>query len=123
MNIKDEIDRLLEYYVEHMPQNVYLVKNKDRYPLVEQAAREIADMALTCDEDAKIEIYPDDLTGSILCLKITADLFVIDMIDKFCESLKLASTFEACALTDGRVSVSMTFQDAWVPAPPAKKTK
>lgn len=118
---QDPIDVLLDEYVKLMPETSYLMKNPDRYPTVEKAAREIADMALTCDADAQIEIRPDELTGSSLCLRITADLFTIDMIDKFCESLKVANTFEAGALMDGRVFVAMTFEDAWIPAPPASK--
>lgn len=114
------IDDLLNFYIEHMPSTVYLIKNKDRYPVIEKAVREIADMALLCDQDAKIEIVPDELTGCTLCLRIKADLFVVDYIDKFCAALKEANTFEACANTDGTVSVSMTFQNAWIPAPPHK---
>lgn len=115
---KDPIDLLLEEYVRLMPKTAYLMKNPDRYPAVEKAAREIADMALKCDEDAKIEIYPDELTGSALCLKITADVIVMDMIDKFCEALKVADTFETGALTNGQVFMAITFEDAWIPAPP-----
>lgn len=114
------IEDLLNFYVEHMPSSVYLMKNKDRYPIIEKAVKDIGEMALLCDNDAKIEIKPDELTGCTLCLSITADLFVIDYIDKFCSALKEASTFEACALTNGMVSVSMTFQNAWIPAPPKK---
>ena len=114
------IEDLLDYYVAHMPKSVYLMKNKDRYPIIEKAVKEIGDMALLCDKDAKIDIHPDALTGCTLCMDITTDLFVIDYIDKFCAALKEASTFEACPLTDGRLSVSMTFKDAWVPAPPHK---
>ena len=118
---KDPIDVLLDYYVEHMPKTVYLMKNPDRYPVVEKAVREIAEMAQVCDSDAKIEIEPDELTGSSLCLTITSNLFVIDEIDKFCAALKEADTFEACPLTNGNVSISMTFEDAWIPAPPKTK--
>lgn len=117
---RDLIDELLDKYVERMPHTVYLMKNAERYPLIEKAVKEIADMAFLCDSRAKIDIHPDDLTGTTLCLDITASLFVVDMIDKFCDLLKLASTFEACPLTTGDVSVSMTFQDAWIPAPPKK---
>lgn len=114
----DSINLLLEEYVRLMPKTAYLMKNPDKYPAVEKAAREIADMALKCDEDAKIEIYPDELTGSALCLKITADVIVMDMIDKFCEALKVADTFETGALTNGQVFMAITFEDAWIPAPP-----
>lgn len=120
MKKKDEIDELLAFYEEHMPKTVYLMKNPDRYPIIENAVKEISEMARACDADAKIKIYPDDLTGSTLCLEITSSLFVIDVIDKFCDALKVANTFEACPLTTGDVSVSMTFQDAWIPAPPKK---
>lgn len=115
---RDKIDELLDYYVEHMPTTVYLVKNKDRYPIIEKAVKEIAEMALLYDGDAKIEIRPDELTGSALCLYITSSLFVVDEIDKFCSALKVANTFEACALTSGDVSISLTFQDAWISVPP-----
>ncbi len=120
MKKRDKIDELLDYYVEHMPSTVYLEKNKDRYPIVEKAVREISEMALLYDSSAKIEIRPDELTGTTLCLYITSCLFVIEEIDKFCASLKVANTFEACALTTGDISVSLTFQDAWVPIPPKK---
>lgn len=118
---KDIIDALLDEYVKLMPKTAYLMKNPDRYPEVEKAAREIADMALTCDGDAKIEMIPDKLTGSSLCLRITADLFTVDMIDKFCEALKKANTFETNALTNGQVQIGMTFEDAWIPASPSNK--
>jgi len=114
------IDDLLDYYVEHMPEKVYLMKNPDRYPAIEKAVKEIAEMALICDAEATIDIHPDSLTGSTLCLAITSDIFAIDCIDKFCKSLKEATTFEACAKTNGMLSVSMTFQDAWIPVPPQK---
>lgn len=114
------IDDLLNYYAEHMPETVYLMKNKDRYPAIEKAAKEIAEMAQACDEDADIKIYPDELTGTTLCLDITSTLFTIDCLDKFCKALKMATTFEACPLTNGKLSVGITFQNAWVPAPPRK---
>ena len=113
----DQIDKLLESYVKLMPKTVYLVKNKDKYPTIEKAVREISDMALSIDNEAKIKIKPDELTGTTMCLTITTNVFVVDMIDKFCDLLKEASTFEACPLTNGMLSVSITFQDAWVPAP------
>ncbi len=111
------IKKLLHLYTSLMPKTVYLMKNKDKYPVIEQAVREISDMALSIDNEAKIKITPDELTGTTLCLSITTNLFVVDMIDKFCDLLKEASTFEACPLTNGMLSVSITFQDAWVPAP------
>ena len=113
-----KIDTLLEYYVQHMPKTVYLVKNKQRYPVIEKAVKEIGEMALAVDDGAKIKIEPDELTGTTLCMYITTNLFVVDMIDKFCELLKEATTFEVCPLTNGMLSVSLTFQDAWVPASP-----
>ncbi len=113
----DSINLLLEEYVRLMPKTSYLMKNPDRYPVVEKATHEIANITLKCDEDAKIEIYPDELTGSSLCLKITADIIVMDMIDKFCEALKVADTFETGALTNSQVFIAMTFEDAWIPAP------
>lgn len=69
---RDLIDELLDKYVERMPHTVYLMKNAERYPLIEKAVREIADMALLCDSCAKIDIHPDDLTGTTLCLDITS---------------------------------------------------
>lgn len=118
---KDIIDTLLDEYLRLMPKTVYLMRNPNRYPEVEKAAREIADMALACDGDAKIEMVPDELTGSSLCLRITADLFSIDMIDKFCDALKVANTFESNALLNGKVQIGITFEDAWLPAPPSEE--
>ena len=112
------IDELLNYYEGLMPKKAYLMVNKERYPIIVKAVKEICDMASLCDKEAKVDIHPDPLTGTTLCLDITTNLFVIDYIDKFCAALKEATTFEACPLTNGMLSVSMTFQKAWVPAPP-----
>lgn len=116
-----EMDKIMKFYREYMPKEVYLMKNAKRYPLIEKATKEISELVLTYDQGAEIDIRPDELTGSTLCLSIKADLIVIDMVDKFCEALKTANTFEVCALTDGRASMNMTFQNAWVPAPPANE--
>lgn len=115
-----KIDDLLKRYLELMPKTVYLVKNQARYSIIEKAVREIADMALLYDSSAKIEIKPDELTGTTLCLFITSSLFVIEQIDKFCASLKVANTFEVCALKSGDISISLTFQNAWEAAQPKK---
>lgn len=117
---KGKIDELLEYYVKHMPKMSYLMKNKERYEVIEKSVREISEIALEADKKAKIKIFPDDLTGCTLCMEITASLFVVDKIDKFCTTLKVADTFEVCSLTNGDVSASLTYKDAWMPAPPKK---
>ena len=115
MNRKDPIDVLLKSYEALMPETAYLKKNPNRYPEVEKAVREIASLALDCDSEAKIEIKPDELTGSSLCLTIVSNLIVIDEIDKFCTSLAKADNFEVCPRTDGTVSLGMCFENAWIP--------
>ena len=116
MNRKDPIDALLETYEALMPETAYLKKNPLRFPMIENAVREIASLALDCDSNAQIEIKPDDLTGSSLCLTIISNLIVIDEIDKFCKALAKANNFEVCPRTDGPVSLGMCFEDAWIPA-------
>ena len=83
MKKKDGIDALLAYYEDHMPKNVILVKNHQRYDETKQAIQDIADFVWETDKNAKINVTPDDLTGSSICVEIIASLVVIDMIDKF----------------------------------------
>lgn len=114
--MREGIDKLLWYYEELMPRTTFLKKNKDKYPIIEKAVRELADIATTYDEDSVIKITPDKLVGTTLCLDIETNLLAVEDMDRICKSLKYADTLEICPLTDGNVSVSMTFQDAWVPA-------
>ncbi len=112
---KDPIDILLDAYMRLMPSTAYLKKNPDRYCEVEQAIKEIAQLATDCDSNAKIEIKPDELTGSSLCLTVVSSLIVIDEIDKFCTALAKADSFEVCPRTDGTISLGICFENAWVP--------
>ena len=114
---KDPIDALLDAYVTLMPKTAYLMLNKERYDEATAAIKEICEMAQLYDKDAKFDIHKDDLVGTSLNLSITSDLFVIDMIDKFCDSLRVANTFEVNPLTNGKISISMTFQNVYIPAP------
>ena len=116
----DTIDMLLNVYKKLMPETVYLVKNKERYPNIEKTVKAISDMVFNIDEEAMIKVSPDELTGTSLCMEIVTNLFVIDDIDEFCEVLKEATTFEATPFTNGKLHIGFTFEDAWLPAPPVK---
>lgn len=114
----DVVDQLLETYKSLMPKTVYLVKNKQRYDEVVKAICEIASCAVDADRSAKVKISPDPLTGSSLCLEVTASLIVVDLLDKFCSALKKANNFEVLPRTDGFIEFNVVFEDAFVPAPP-----
>ena len=113
--MKDPIDALLEAYKKLMPKTAYLMKNPERYLEVEEAVKEISKLALDCDEGAKIEAIPDDLTGTSLCLTITTNLIVIEEIDTFCSALAKANNFEVCPMVDGSVSLGICFENVWIP--------
>lgn len=117
----DKIQQLLKVYESKMPKGVVLVKKKERFDEVKQAIQDISDLAWDCDESTVIDVYPDDLTGSAVCVKMIANLLVIDMLDKFCEALKKADTFEVYPRDDGYVGIGITFQDVFDAAPPIKK--
>lgn len=114
----DVVDQLLETYKALMPKTVYLVKNKKRYDEIVKAICEIASCAVEVDSDAKVRISPDALTGSSLCLEVTASLIVVDLLDKFCSALKKANNFEVYPRTDGLLNFNIVFEDAFVAAPP-----
>lgn len=114
----DVVDQLLETYKVLMPKTVYLVKNKKRYDEIVKAICEIASCAVEVDSDAKVRISPDALTGSSLCLEVTASLIVVDLLDKFCSALKKANNFEVYPRTDGLLNFNIVFEDAFVAAPP-----
>lgn len=114
----DVVDQLLETYKSLMPKTVYLVKNKQRYDEVVKSICEITSCAVFADRSAKVKISPDPLTGSSLCLEVTASLIVVDLLDKFCAALKKANNFEVLPRTDGLIEFNVVFEDAFVPAPP-----
>ena len=94
--------------------------------LYQEAIRAIYDIAsciLAADKNARIDCFPDQLTGSSLCLEITTSLVVIDMVDRFCSALKKADSFEFYPRTDGLIGFGVVFENTFVPAPPFVKTK
>lgn len=115
---KDEIDKLLEFYFKETAEQVCLVKNEERYPIIEKAVNEIANMALQCDSNSIIKAEPDGLIGTILCLTIETDLFVIDAMPDFIDALKEANTIDVTPLLNGKIEIGLTFPDAWVPVLP-----
>ena len=119
-NNLDEIDTILSVLMSHMPQTVYLVKNKQRYAEVEDAIKAIANFVWSVDESAKITAEPDELTGTSICVEVTAGLVVIDMVDKFCEVLQKANNFEIFPKDDGKIGLGIVFEGAFEPAPPHK---
>lgn len=93
-----------------MPETTYLAKSKERYDEVKQAIQDIADFAWASDNDAKINVIPDGITGTSIGLEIITDFFVVDCLDKFCDALKKGDTFEICPRTDGKFYVNITFE-------------
>lgn len=110
MGIDKEIDVILKYYEEHMPKVAILKKNNERYDEAKQAIKEIADFVWETDENADIQIMPDELTGTSALMTITTSLVVIDMIDKFCNALSKANNFEICAKKNGMISMGIVFE-------------
>ena len=112
---------LIEFYKTYMPENVALVKNKERHAEVEVAITEIGEFAKSSDPKANITIEPDELTGTSMTLEIVADLIVVDMIDKFCDALKKADNFEVYPRTDGKIGLGVVFENVFKAAPPANE--
>ncbi|MDE6060875.1 MAG: hypothetical protein K2G31_05335 [Clostridia bacterium] len=119
----DLVDQLLETYTTLMPKTVFLMKNKRRHDEVMQAIHEITTCVTKYDSSAKVEVFPDPLTGSSLCLEVTTSLIIVDLLDKFCEALKKASNFEAYSRTDGLIEFNVVFEDAFVPVPTYSNTE
>ncbi|MGN1103414.1 MAG: hypothetical protein ACI4QI_00930 [Candidatus Coproplasma sp.] len=119
----DSLDQLIDVYKKLMPKTVYLMKNKDRYDNAVKAISEITACAVDADQNAKVIVQPDPLTGTSLCLEIVSSLVVVDMIDKFCSALKQADNFEICPRTDGLIVFGVSFNNAFVPAPPHSESR
>lgn len=113
-----EVDNLLEWYKKLMPKTVYLTKNKVRYNEALKAISEIVSCTVASDSSAEIKVEPDQLTGTSLCVEINASLVIINMLDKFCTALQKADNFEVIPLTNGNVSLGLTFEDVFVPVFP-----
>lgn len=118
MKKKDGIDALIKFYEDHMPRSVVLVKNKQRYEEIKQAIQDIADFVWNTDKNAIINVTPDDLTGTSICVEIIASLVVIDMVDKFCDALRKANNFEVYPREDGNIGFGLVFENVFDAAQP-----
>lgn len=114
---KDEIDNLLEFYFKETAEEVFLMRNEERYDVAVKAANRIAEMISSYDNNAEIKMYPDGLIGTYLCLSIVTDIFVIDAMPDFIDALKEANTIDVTPLVNGKIEIGLTFPDAWVPVP------
>ncbi|MCD8372515.1 MAG: hypothetical protein LUD27_04350 [Clostridia bacterium] len=113
-----EIDALLTVYKHLMPETVYLIKNKERYPIIMDAINDLIEYTQSYNDDTKISIKPDELIGTSLFCEIETVVFSVNNMSRFLNILKEADTIEVCPLTNGNVSVCISFKDAFVPAPP-----
>ena len=118
---KDSIKQLAKVYESLMPTTIVLAKNKPRFTEAMEAIQKIADLVWDSDEKATINVAPDELTGTSICVNIKTDLFVVDRVMKLCDALCKADTFEVTPLIDGFVGIGITFEKAFVPAPPITK--
>lgn len=112
------LNDFITFYNENMPDKVYLVKNHGRYENAFKAANTICELVKQYDKDVEVTLYQDELVGTALCLEIKTDLFVIDNMGKFVQSLQYTDTFEASSLKNGKICIGITFEDVWKPFEP-----
>lgn len=118
MKKKDEIDALLKAYEAHMPKTVHLMRNKGRYEEIVNAMDDITKFIKTIENNATFEISKDELLGTSLAFEITCSLLSMTEVDQFCNAIKKADCIDIVPKTDGTLSVTLGFNDAYVPAPP-----
>lgn len=121
MKKQDEIDVLLSYYEKHMPETVYLMRNKGRYEEIVKAMDDIKKFIETIEPDAKFEISKDELVGTSLALEVTCTLLSMTEVDQFCDAIKKADSIDITPKTNGDLSVIFGFENAYIPAPPTTK--
>lgn len=114
----DSIDALLSAYEKHMPKTVCLMKNKGRYEEITRAMNDIKAFIETIESSATFKISKDELVGTSIALEATCTLISMSEVDKFCAAIKKADTIDITPKTDGNLSVTFGFKDAYVPAPP-----
>lgn len=117
---KDEIDSLLAFYEAHMPHDVYLMRNKERYDEIKNAIDTIKQFVSTIESDAEFTISKDELIGTSLCLEVVCTLLSMTEVDKFCVAIKKADSIDITPRADGMLSVVFGFNDAYLPAKPKK---
>lgn len=115
MNRNDGIDVLLALIEAHMPETVYLVRNKGRYDKIVDAMKKIQDFVASIDDDARFEVSKDQLIGTSIVLDVNCTLLAFTEVDKFCDAIKTADSIDIVALTDGTVKITFGFNDAYVP--------
>lgn len=118
MKKQNEIDALIAFYEKHMPETVYLMRNKGRYEEIVKAMNDIKDFISTIESDATFEISKDEIDGTSLALEVTCTLLSMTEVDQFCAAIKKADSIDITPKTDGNLSVMFGFNNAYVPAPP-----
>lgn len=118
---QDPIDALIALYLKLMPKTVYLVKNGSRFEEIACALRAIKSFIESVEPDAKFNISHDNLTGTSLSLEVTCTLLSFTRVDEFCAVIQKVDSIDITPLTNGDLSVVFSFEDAFIPAPPASK--
>lgn len=97
------------------------IKNERRYEEVLDSIIHICASALKSNPDrTTLSHKPDELFGTSLCLEIITNLVVFEDMKGFCAALSKADNFEVCAMTEGKVSIGIVFEDVFDLAPPKK---
>lgn len=116
-NLLEEDDELfnalLKIIDENLPDNFIGKNNGMRYKTVMRAVEKLQKLVLEDDPDALFTCEPDPLLGTSLGVDIETVLFSISKMKEFCKILSLASSIEAMPLINGKVRVSITFDDVW----------
>ena len=86
------------------------------YPRFDQAIATISDLLgflFERDENPEVIISKDPLLGTALDLEIKTDCITVTDIARLCEILKTADSLDLNASTDGRISLGISFDDAF----------
>lgn len=115
---KNFIKNFRDFYRAHMPNTVYLVKNGERYDVIEKAVVGFINYIKSVSPNSIVNVERDSLIGTSICVYTKAQLYVFEDVKKLCESIAKADIVEIIPRTDDKVEINLSFKNAYKPAPP-----
>ncbi len=117
----DLFELLNDLYQRYMPETVYLVKNQPRHEEAMRSLWRLISFVTQEDETAEVSFSKNELIGTSLALDIKTYCFATTNVQELCDLLKQVDSLDVVPLTDGRVCLTVGFDNVYKPYEPNEK--
>ena len=117
----DLLELLNDLYQRYMPETVYLVKNQPRHEQAMRTIEALIDRIAHEDDAADFNVKKDELIGTSIALEVTTVCFSTVNLAALCDLLQQADSLDVTPLVDGRVRLTIGFDNVYKPYDPCEK--